>query len=367
MIRIDEIYNHTFWPWIKKNLPGQRMFFCDPFGHTGPNNLFNHGSDLVQEADYIFFHDQEPIQLDAHKILFHEVVRRNNDITPQARGTVIVSELGANVDRLCDIYGWRRAYYFFHGWACLDWYRGYDRTFLFPPPRERSAPSKTFMSPNRIIAGDRDHRVLFAYHCIQNSLVHNYISCPRICPHENIEISAVGKKYSNTYPDISQILDDSDLPWLLPGESTQIMTSCWLSNFQEATESLLYVPTETVFFGARSHLTEKTFKAIALGMPFVLVAAAGSLEYLRSYGFRTYGEIWDEGYDTETDDLLRLEKVVALLCSIDQSSAREREQIWRHSLEITQHNWDHFYRGGFEAVLWRELAGMLDQIRCLNS
>jgi hypothetical protein len=34
-------------------------------------------------------------------------------------------------------------------------------------------------------------------------------------------------------------------------------------------------------FGKRLHITEKTFKAIALEMPFVLVAPVGSLEYMR--------------------------------------------------------------------------------------
>ena len=34
MIRIDEIYNNTIWPWLKEHRPGTRVFFCDPFGHT---------------------------------------------------------------------------------------------------------------------------------------------------------------------------------------------------------------------------------------------------------------------------------------------------------------------------------------------
>ena len=146
------------------------------------------------------------------------------------------------------------------------------------------------------------------------------------------------------------------------------MTSCWLGNFIEASDSLLYVPTETVYFGRRTHLTEKTFKAIALEMPFVLVAPAGSLEYLREYGFKTFDGILDESYDQETNDILRVERVVKLLKGIDQLSVRERQQIHRHMLPMVQHNYHHFYHGGFRDLLWNELQGMLNNLQtCISN
>jgi len=339
------------------------MFFCDPFGHTGPEHLYNFGDDTETERQYVFMHDQEPIQISAHRALFDDVVIRNLDMSwhwqGAVPGTVVVSEQGECVNELESIYGWQSKYYFFHGWACLDWYRGYDRTFLFPAPTERSAPCRTFMSPNRIIGGERDHRVLFVYHIVRHGLEHNYVSAPRVCPVEHTDVVTVGKYYCNRYADITQVLEQAQLPWLFRDEPTQQMTSCWLGNFAEAMDSLIYVPTETVYFGRRTHITEKTFKAIALGMPFVLVAAAGSLEYLRSYGFQTFHDVLDESYDEEIDDFRRLERVADLLASIDACSQREREQIWRHTLPRVEHNWNHFYRGGFETLLWPELVNML--------
>ena len=80
MIRIDEIYNHTFWPWIKENRQGVRLFFCDPFGHTDPEHLFNLGRDDIVETDYVFMHDQEPVDADLYDPLFEEVKQRNVDI-----------------------------------------------------------------------------------------------------------------------------------------------------------------------------------------------------------------------------------------------------------------------------------------------
>lgn len=362
MIRIDEIYSHTFWPWIEKKHPGVRLYFCDPFGHTRPENLINHGSDIVPEHNYIFFHDQEPVQLTAHQLLFLEVLHHNGDLfagTPG--GHVVVSERGEQVEKLCDIYGWQSHYYFFHGWACLDWFRGYDRTFLFENPEQRNVPQKTFMSPNRIIGGERDHRVLFLYHCIRQGLSHNNISAPAVCPVENIPITAIARKFQDRYPDICDTLSQANLPWLFAGEDTQHMTSCWLGNFQEAMNSMIYVPTETVYFGRRLHLTEKTFKAIALGMPFVLVAPAGSLAYLREYGFKTFSSVWDESYDNETDDLRRLQMICELLKVIDSSTTKQKQDIWHEARKIAVYNWNHFYKGGFEQVLWTELEQMLHE------
>jgi hypothetical protein len=361
MIRIDEIYNHTFWPWIKKSKSGTRVFFCDPPGRSDPDALFNLGNDSITETDYVFFHDQEPIHMDLHKPLFDDVKRRNADILANPPGHIVVSEKGEFVQELEERYGWKSHYYFYHGWACQDWYRGYDKSFLIPRARDR-APTKTFISPNRIVGGKRDHRVLFLYNIFLQNLEHNWISAPRICPYENVDISEVAKKYYNIYSDIEQSLLNADLPKLFPSEATQQMTSCWLTNFDESADSLIYVPTETVYYGNRLHITEKTFKAIALEMPFVLIAPHGSLEYMRSYGFKTFNGILDESYDEERDDIRRIEKVVDLLKEIDMLSVKERQQIHQALLPVVEYNFNHFYNGGLTEILWQELIGMLDGI-----
>ena len=426
MIRVDEIYNNTFWTWFKQHLPGTRLFFCDPPGSITPINLFNYGRDDLIENDYIFFFDQEPIHLDIHSNLFDFVWNKNIDIigmlkrknnivarpmqdeatyvreynrdyhnylqcvngettethadslrpgmvtikevmdqTPPEEANITIGHIVVNeknseyVDKLLKIYKWKCHYYFYHGWAALDWYRGYNKTFLIDRAKNRM-PSKTFISPNRIIAGKRDHRVLFLYLIFKNNLEDNYITAPKICPGENIDINKIAKKYTTYYPDIIDVIDNANLPILFKNEETQLMTSCWITNFNESADSLFYVPTETVYFGRRWHLTEKTFKPIALEMPFILVATAGSLKYLRGYGFKTFNGIIDESYDEETDDILRLEKITHLLKEIDNLSAEERLRIHRRCLPIVEHNYNHFYGGNFEKILWEELTGMID-------
>jgi len=344
------------------------VYFCHPPGATGTDALFNLGRDDIVENDYVFIHDQEPVHLDIFEPLFQEVVNRNNDmwtgpvkhLQPNPFGHVLVSERGEFVEQLCAKYQWQSHYYFYHGWACLDWFRGYDRTYLIPRAKDRS-PSKTFMSPNRIVAGKRDHRVLFLYNIFKKGLEQNHISAPRICQYEHVDISIIAQKYVNVYQDITNVLQRADLPRLFAGEDQQEMHSYQLGNWAEAADSLVYVPTETVYFGRRQHLTEKTFKAIALEMPFVLVAPAGSLAYLREYGFKTFADVFDESYDLETDDIRRIEKVTDLLKDLNNLSVVERQQIHQACLPIVEHNYNHFYRGGFADQLWTELTQMLTE------
>ena len=330
----------------------------------------NYGSNDVHEYNYIFFFDQEPIHLNIHMATFERTAELNWDITHK-RGTkhlptnragyLVTSERDSeNVKAACNKFDWIPLYYFFHGWAALDWYRGYDKTFLITPPGERKI-TKTFIAPNRIIAGERRHRLEMLYHIFKHNLLDNHISCPEICPAENISIHDAVKPLIGKYPDIESVFAEQTLPINFANETNHPMHSCWLSLFDESAESLLYLVTETVATGRRHHITEKTFKPIALGMPFVIVGTKGSLEYLRSYGFRTFEGIWDESYDQAEDDV-RIERIASLLCSLDELPTEAKQDLFDQAKNVIEHNWNHFYNGGFESVLWAELQEMLNGI-----
>jgi len=390
MIRIDEIYNNTFWPWIRKNRTGFRVFHCDPFGRSDPDSVINYSNDDHYEYNYIFFFDQEPIHLNIHTATFEQVVKLNAEIhsgwhimdcvaydssngkkvvtkIPKSPGLVDTGYLctserdSENVEAICKQFGWKPLYYFFHGWAALDWYRGYDRTFLITPWNERSI-TRTFIVPNRIVAGERQHRLEMLYHIFKTGMLDNHISCPEICPAENISIYDAIKPLATKYPDIQQVFAEQSLPINFAGETDHPMHSCWLSLFDQCAESLLYLVTETVATGRRHHITEKTFKPIAMGMPFVIVGTKGSLEYLRSYGFRTFEGIWDESYDSAEDDV-RIARIASLLRSLDELTPEGKQDLFNQAKEIIEHNWNHFYNGGFERILWAELQEMLFSIK----
>ena len=371
MIRIDEIYSHTFWPWLKQNRPETRLYTCEPFGRSDPESVICYQGQN-NSNNYIFFFDQEPIHLDMHVPTFNHIKTVNRELAvksgytrvkPQTKnfGYLCTSEKNsAAVDYICKQYKWTPLYYFFHGWAALDWYRGYNRTYLIKPFTERT-PTKTFIAPNRIIAGKRQHRLEMLYWIFKLGLTDNHISCPTVCPAENVNIYDAVKTLP--FNDAEQVFRSAPLPMQFTGETDHPMHSCWLSLFDQSADSLLYLVTETVADGRRLHLTEKTFKPIALGMPFVLVATAGSLEYLRSYGFKTFGHLWDEGYDDILDPHERIRSVASLLQTLDNLSPEARINLWKDALPTIEHNYNHFYNGGFEKILWDELQGMLNRVK----
>jgi hypothetical protein len=357
MIRIDEIYCNTFLPLVQDR-PNHGLHWFDPFGSVRFEDLKNlpavNAGDQTQR--YLFW-DQEPV----HEDLFAEFADQYVKIY-RGQTRLITSEHQSEfVERVCNTYGFSSHYYFFHGWASLDWFRGYNRSFLMVPPEQRQI-RKTFLAPNRIVAGKRDHRVLFLYNVFKQGLDHNHVSAPRICPAEQIDITSIAQKYTNVYQDISNVFESADLPRTFAGEDTQNMSSYCLDLFDQAAESLLYVITETVADGRRHHLTEKTFKPICLQMPFVMVAPAGSLSYLRRYGFKTFSHLWDESYDQETDTVKRIEAVTRLLSELDQLPAKEKQQLYQAARSTVVHNYNHFYNGGFEQCLWLELKQMLEDL-----
>jgi hypothetical protein len=132
------------------------------------------------------------------------------------------------------------------------------------------------------------------------------------------------------------------------------MSSCWLDQFDLCAESLVYHVAETVYTGRRLHLTEKTFKPIALGMPFILSATAGSLKYLRSYGFKTFDSIIDESYDNIQDNDLRTEAVVEQLHWYCNLPPGEKTNVIKQLEPIIDYNFHHFY-GEFRHIITNEL------------
>jgi hypothetical protein len=58
------------------------------------------------------------------------------------------------------------------------------------------------------------------------------------------------------------------------------------------------------------HITEKTWKAIYIGVPFVVSATNGHIETLHKFGFKTFNNVIDESYDLEEDVDIKLDKIV---------------------------------------------------------
>ena len=264
-----------------------------------------------------------------------------------------VSEHSKLVNEYQQAYDLKILYYFFHGFAALDWYRGYY-ALNYSKPFVKNY-QHDFVSYNRIINGDRSYRIywisklaelgLLPYGQVSFNVTDNLFDDWRDeVADPNTKISETAKQHAERHlTDIDKLVIDS--PRLQGSASADIPRN---------TDAFWHVVTETVFYYDKLHLTEKIFKPIVSKQPFMLLAAPGNLEYLRSYGFRTFDGIIDESYDKITDNDQRIEAVgrqLAWYCSLSDS---EKISVMRAVEPIVMHNFHHFY-SNFRHVITTEL------------
>lgn len=73
----------------------------------------------------------------------------------------------------------------------------------------------------------------------------------------------------------------------------------WQANFYEKIG--IDIVTETVFDYPYPFITEKTYRPMASMRPFIVVGPYHSLQFIKSFGFKTFSAIIDESYDNIQD------------------------------------------------------------------
>ena len=87
-----------------------------------------------------------------------------------------------------------------------------------------------------------------------------------------------------------------------------------------------------------SFVTEKTFTAIANNQMFIIVGHPGSLDLLKSLGYKTFDSIIDESYDTELNNTKRLFKVTEEIIRFISQPISKIKEDYIHVLDIIEHN-----------------------------
>jgi len=111
------------------------------------------------------------------------------------------------------------------------------------------------------------------------------------------------------------------------------------------TQSYCHIVLETHFDADQSggaFLTEKTFKPIKHGQPFVIVGPAGSLQALRDLGYKTFDHVIDNRYDLETNNTRRWQMI---LDTIQQINSQDPDAWFASCLDDICHNQQHFVAG----------------------
>jgi hypothetical protein len=247
-------------------------------------------------------------------------------------------------------------YYWSHALIARDWFR-YAK---HDPKLNKSNICYDFLIYNRAWSGTREYRLKFTELMIDNQLVN--VSLTRFNPiDQEIHYGQhhfLNNSLATTRLDIESFFEHNQYPSDSSG-------SYCTEDYQKCAIEIVL---ETLFDDSRWHLTEKTLRPIACGKPFILAATAGSLKYLKSYGFKTFAPFIDESYDNILDPAERLNAITQSMknfSSLDQSA---KKTILNQMNEICRYNKKLFFSREFQQTIMSEYQlNMQDGLQQLHN
>jgi hypothetical protein len=342
MLQVDHVYEFFY-----NNIFNEfEMCFCSNGVVVSDASNTHVFTRTAMEEKKIFFYDQEPF---IYKLAQPYM---SKFITNQGPHILTTSEYSQSLTDYITTNNFNKLYYFFHGFAALDWYRGfYALNYNKQVIKDYTYDYITF---NRLVSNDRSYRCYFVSKLAEELLLeHGQVSFGLETEQASWqeEIIDVNTKLSMKaidhiklhLPSTPLIIDNEHVP----GSASADIPRC-------INESLWHIVTETVFYYDKLHLTEKIFKPIVMKQPFMLLGAVGNLAYLKSYGFKTFDGIIDESYDTIQDNDLRTEAVVAQIAWYCALSSEEKQSVIEAIAPIVEYNFHHFY-GEFKHIITKEL------------
>lgn len=136
------------------------------------------------------------------------------------------------------------------------------------------------------------------------------------------------EKYMHYDAEHKQAFENVDCGMFLTKLNEEIMYDSWLTLVSEASFS---EEDETCF------VSEKTFKPIAVGHPFIVYGNKNSLKYLRELGYQTFDPYINEEYDS----LEGWDRVVAIMRELERLSrltSQQKLEWFKQLLPILRHN-----------------------------
>ena len=170
---------------------------------------------------------------------------------------------------------------------------------------------KKFICLNRV---DRVHRKIIFDFLYNNYKNESYLS---YTPHQSLNKESV-------------VLDNPEISKI--GSIENAYTSLY------QTKSFCNIVNETLSLPEFIHITEKTDKCFSAGQPFIINAGPYYIKKLKEYGFKTFDKWWDESYDGELNDDIRIEKIKKNIEYISSLSLSECEFIYKEMIPTLIHN-----------------------------
>jgi hypothetical protein len=111
-------------------------------------------------------------------------------------------------------------------------------------------------------------------------------------------------------------------------------------NPQPYVDTYFSVVTETVFAYPYSFRTEKLWKPVAMGHPFVVASNRGYYRDLQNLGFRTFGHVIDERFDMIDNNQDRIERIAQVVNDLCQQDLAE---FLDQCYNICKYNQQHYH------------------------
>ena len=108
--------------------------------------------------------------------------------------------------------------------------------------------------------------------------------------------------------------------------------------------TFLSIINETLSNNGTLFLSEKIFKPILVGHPFLVIGNVGTLSYLKKLGYKTFDKWFDESYDQEPDFIKRVDMVVKEVEKFRFTGINRLREIRSEMQEVLKHNTEVFYK-----------------------
>jgi len=112
-------------------------------------------------------------------------------------------------------------------------------------------------------------------------------------------------------------------------------------NINDYKHTFISIVTETLFTEDVLFHSEKIWKPIITGHPFMVLGNKGHLEWLKSQGFKTFDRWIDESYDLLDSMVDRSNAVTKELARFSKMSVQELQKIREEMFEICDYNKNH--------------------------
>ena len=96
---------------------------------------------------------------------------------------------------------------------------------------------------------------------------------------------------------------------------------------------------ETIMVEESYQLSEAIYNPIITEHPFVVLGPVGYLDFLRSYGYETFGEWIDESYDKEQDIAKRISMIADVCENFIKSDSKK---FYIESADLRKRNRERF-------------------------